>query len=60
MKPDTKILATIAAILFAGGLVAACEEQGPAEQAGEQIDEGVEEMGDGMEDAGDEMDDATQ
>lgn len=60
MKPDTKILATIASILFAGGLLAACEEQGPAEQAGEQIDESVEEMGDSMEDAGDEMEDAVE
>jgi hypothetical protein len=34
--------------------LAGCERQGPAEEAGENIDEAVEETGDAMEDAGDE------
>lgn len=49
--------------------LAACEEEGPAEQAGESIDESVEEMeqsidesaeemGDSMEEMGDEMEQA--
>lgn len=33
--------------------IAACEEQGPAENAGEQIDEAVEDVGDDIEDATD-------
>jgi hypothetical protein len=35
------------------GLVSACEEKGPAEKAGEQIDETVEETGDAIEEATD-------
>lgn len=35
---------------------AGCEEQGPAERAGERIDEGVEETGEALEDAADELD----
>ncbi len=33
--------------------LAACDEQGPAEEAGEQIDEAAEEAGDAFEDATD-------
>jgi len=44
---------------FSGfGLLAACDNDGPAEEAGEQIDESMEEAGDAMEDAGDAMEDA--
>ena len=35
----------------------ACEEQGPAEKAGEALDDAVEEGGDGVEDATDEVKD---
>lgn len=38
--------------LFAPGLIA-CEDQGPAEEAGEAIDESAEELGDAVEDATD-------
>lgn len=45
------------------GFLTGCEEQGPAEEAGENIDEAVEEAGDEMEEAAeeaeDEIDDAT-
>ncbi|WP_438969672.1 hypothetical protein [Methylophaga sp.] len=40
------------------GLLAACDNDGPAEEAGEQIDETIEEAGDTMEDAADEAEDA--
>ena len=47
-------LALLIAMLGAG--LAACEEeQGPAEEAGENIDESMEEMGEGMEEMGEEM-----
>lgn len=48
--------------LAAGGLAglgvtaSGCEEQGPAERAGEQIDEAAEEAGEALEDAGEELD----
>ncbi|NBB93708.1 MAG: hypothetical protein GVY32_11125 [Gammaproteobacteria bacterium] len=45
------------------GMLAGCEQEGPAEEAGEEIDEAVEEAGDDMEEAAeeveDEVDDAT-
>ena len=39
-------------------LFSACEEQGPAERAGEQIDESVEQTRESLEEAGEEMEDA--
>lgn len=42
------------------GLLAACDTDGPAEQAGEQIDESMDEAGDAMEDAADEAEDKMQ
>lgn len=38
----------------------ACQEKGPAEKAGEQIDNAVEEMGDKIEDATDNAGDAVE
>lgn len=37
--------------------LAACEDQGPMEEAGENIDQGVENAGDAAEDAGDDVED---
>ncbi|MDZ7854244.1 MAG: hypothetical protein U5L98_16835 [Halomonas sp.] len=52
-------LALLIAMLGAG--LAACEEeQGPAEQAGENIDESMEKMGEGMEEMGDEIEKAAE
>lgn len=46
-------------LLFAGGgLLAGCDNQGPAEETGEAIDDAVDDAGDAMEDAGDEIEDA--
>lgn len=51
---------TAAALMLAAALgMAACEEEGPAEQVGEQIDESAEETGEALEDAGDEVQDST-
>lgn len=37
--------------LFSFGLIAACDNQGPAEEAGEAIDDSIEDAGDAIEDA---------
>ncbi|MGB0212671.1 hypothetical protein [Algiphilus sp.] len=54
---DTTDLRMVAiALLLAGGSVfclAGCEDQGPAEEMGESIDEAAEEAGDDMEEATD-------
>ncbi|MDZ7670298.1 MAG: hypothetical protein U5Q16_13100 [Gammaproteobacteria bacterium] len=51
-----KLSEIIGAALLAGILLVAlpaCEEQGPLEEAGEEIDEGVDDMGDAIDDATD-------
>ena len=49
-----KRTAAASALAFAAAIsLSACEEEGPAEQLGESIDESVEEMGDSVEDATD-------
>lgn len=50
----------ILTLLFSLALgVAACEQEGPAERAGEEIDEAVEKAGDKMEEAADKVEEAT-
>lgn len=49
----------IALIGFAPVLTA-CEEEGPAEKAGEAIDEAVDTVGDKMEEAGDKIEKSTE
>ena len=39
-------------------ILSGCEQQGPAEEAGEKIDEAVEETGDAIEEAGDAVQDS--
>jgi hypothetical protein len=62
---NNKLFNILVALLLALSVVmlAGCEDQGPAEEAGENIDETVEEAGDEMEEAAeeveDEVDDAT-
>lgn len=51
-------LALLIAMLGAG--LAACEEEGPAEQAGENIDESMEEVGEGVEEMGEELEEAAE
>lgn len=48
----------VASALALAPALAACEEEGPAEQLGESIDETAEETGEALEDAGDELRDA--
>jgi len=61
MLQKMKSVLLIALLIFplAGGLVA-CEKEGPAERAGEKIDEAVDEAGDKMEQAGEKVDDAVE
>jgi len=53
-----KLSEAIAATLLASALMitlSACEEQGPLEEAGEEIDDAVEDAGDAIEDAADDV-----
>lgn len=58
-----KITSALFALLFALGgaaVLSGCEDQGPAEEAGEEIDEAVEDAGDEIDDAAEEAGDAVQ
>ena len=63
-----KFIETMGIVLIAGTLLggamlvtlSACEQQGPAETAGEKLDNAVEKAGEQMEKAGDSIRDATQ
>lgn len=54
-----KFIIVLAAVLLLGGLNG-CEKEGPAERAGEKIDETVEQAGEQLEKAGDKAQEATQ
>lgn len=61
-KKAARILSTLFALLFALGgsaMLTGCEDQGPLEEAGEEIDDAVDDAGDAIEDAGDDIDDET-
>lgn len=45
--------------LFLGGVVA-CDDQGPAEEAGENIDEATENAGDSVEEMGEDIQDSAE
>nr|WP_299243769.1 hypothetical protein [uncultured Halomonas sp.] len=51
-------LALLMALMLGG--VAACEDQGPAEEAGENIDEATESAGDSVEEMGEDIQDAAE
>ena len=51
-------IAASSAAFLAGGLAACDDNDGPAEQAGEKIDEATEEAADAVEDAADEVEDS--
>lgn len=59
MTAMAKYLTTLATALFLAGALAACDEDGPAEEAGEAIDDAAEEAGEAAEDAADEVEDST-
>jgi len=49
----------LAAMFLAGGLgLSACEEEGPAEKAGEAMDNAAEEAAEAMEETGEKMEEA--
>ncbi|WP_164513414.1 hypothetical protein [Thiosocius teredinicola] len=49
----------IAVVTFAAMLLWACDQDGPAEQAGEKIDNAVENAGEAIENAGDKIESST-
>jgi len=58
-----RITSALFALLFAlggGAVLSGCEEQGPAEEAGEEIDEAVEDAGEQIDDAAEEAGDAVE
>lgn len=58
-----KITSALFALLFAlggGAVLTGCEEQGPAEEAGEEIDEAVEDAGEEIDEAAEEAGDAVE
>lgn len=60
---ETLGIAVVAGALLGGAMLvtlSACEQQGPAESAGEKIDNAVEKAGEQIEKAGDSIRDATQ
>jgi hypothetical protein len=52
---NTKLLLPL--LLVAPALIS-CPDEGPAERAGEKIDEAADDVGDAVEEAGDEVEDA--
>lgn len=59
MKPTRTLAATlIMSILLV--VLSGCQKQGPAEKAGESIDEATETLGENIEDAGDAIQDAVE
>ncbi|MBZ9558249.1 hypothetical protein KGQ96_09240 [Halomonas coralii] len=51
-------LALMMALMLGG--VAACDNDGPAEEAGENIDQAAEDVGDSVEEMGDDVQDAAE
>lgn len=51
-------LTFILTLMVSAWLVTACEQQGPAERAGEKIDEATEDIGNAVEDACEDIKDA--
>ena len=49
----------LALFLTGGWTLTGCEQEGPAERAGERMDEAVEEAGDAVEEAADDLENAT-
>lgn len=56
----TRITSALFALLFAlggGAVLTGCENEGPAEEAGENIDDAIDDAGDAIDDAADDIDD---
>jgi hypothetical protein len=50
----------LALILFAAIFAYACEKKGPAEEAGEKIDDAMSDTADAMEEAGEDLEEAAE
>lgn len=59
MRFRTTMMGAVASAAIALLALPACEREGPAERAGEQIDRGVEKAGESLERAGDRVQDRT-
>lgn len=57
MKIKLTTLFGIIGLSFGSLLFLSCDDDGPAEEAGEELDDNMEEAGDDLEDAGDELED---
>lgn len=58
MKHNKKLIVLVAVLLLGG--LNGCEKEGPAERAGEKIDNTIEQAGEKLEKAGDKAREATQ
>jgi hypothetical protein len=54
-----KLAIALLMALLAGGLIA-CDNQGPAEEAGESIDESTESVGESIEELGEDIEEAAE
>lgn len=54
-----KMVAALGVLMMVGGL-AACDNQGPAEEAGESIDESMDNAGENIEQMGDDIQDSAE
>ncbi|MDR5907664.1 hypothetical protein [Franzmannia qiaohouensis] len=54
-----KVGLAVLMVMVLGG-VAACDDQGPAEEAGENIDDAMEDAGEGMEELGEDIQDSAE
>lgn len=59
MSLAKKLAIALLMTFMAGGLIA-CDNKGPAEKAGESIDESAESAGESMEDLGENIEDAAE
>lgn len=58
MTDSLKKLAILGLLAFPLAATVGCEEEGPFERAGENVDDAADDVGDEMEDAGEEIEDA--
>ena len=58
--PGMNRLQVMVALGFALSLLVGCEQQGPAQKAGEKVDQGVEQAGKTMQKAGEKVEEAAK
>lgn len=57
MRKIMNVLLMVMALGVSGLAVSGCDNDGPAEEAGENIDQAIDDAGDSMDEAGEEMQD---